>query len=139
MYKNNDLPTLSRLVKRASMAGGLIAFPMLLVMFLFSGEIIGLFGEEFLFAVPALLILTVGQFFLCLAGTWGTVLIMSGHERIYRRIIAFSVLVNLLTGPLLIHAYGIVGAAISASITIMVANIMCLIAITKLCRVRIAK
>ncbi|HCI14987.1 MAG TPA: hypothetical protein DFK12_13870 [Gallionellaceae bacterium] len=139
MYKNNDLPTLWRLVKRASMAGVLIAFPMLLAMFLFSGEIIGLFGKEFLFAVPALQILTVGQFFLCFAGTWGTVLIMSGHERIYRRIIAFSVLVNLLAGPILIHAYGIVGAAISASITIVVANIMCLIAITKLCRVRIAR
>ncbi|MFQ5355017.1 MAG: oligosaccharide flippase family protein [Mariprofundaceae bacterium] len=139
LCEEGKLDKLWSLAKKASFIAVLVSLPMFIIIVGFPEEIIAIFGSDFIFAAPALQVLALGRLFLCAAGTLGTILIMSGLGQTYHRIIALSASLNLLIAPLLILFFGVVGAAISATITIVIANIMCFRAVTRMCGVKVNK
>jgi len=139
LYQEGKLNELWSLAKKASLIAVLSSLPMFLIIVGFSREIMVVFGNNFVFAAPALQILALGRLFLCAVGTLGSILIMSGYGRTYHRIIALSALLNLVVAPVLISFFDVVGASVSATITIIFANIVCFRTVAKMCNVKINK
>jgi O-antigen/teichoic acid export membrane protein len=94
------------------------SFPVMLLLFGFSGQILGLvYGHEFEVAANAMRILLGGQIILMLGGMPGFVLVMLGHERRWLMWSIAAVIVNVALNALLVPAYGMVGAALATSLT----------------------
>ncbi|WP_075217915.1 lipopolysaccharide biosynthesis protein [Mongoliimonas terrestris] len=79
-----------------------------------AGEpLLGLFGESYRSAYPTLLILSIGTAFAALMGPGGGIMLMTGYENVYSRVLIFSVLARAAALVLLAPAYGTVGAAVA--------------------------
>ncbi len=133
LYQDNELQTIWATVKRAGTLTLMVTSLPLLLFFLFAEDIMNIFGDEFVFAANSLRILLVGQLVLSLSGTLGTVLMMCGHEQAFKKIIILSACANFVAAPSLIWLWGVSGAAASAVFTIMVANVMCLAKVRRMC------
>jgi O-antigen/teichoic acid export membrane protein len=89
------------------------SIPIFIVIIAFNKWILGLFGEEFIIGSAALLITMCGQLFNVFAGSVGAILIMTGHQVIFRNIILVSTFLNVVLCVILIPNYGLIGSAIS--------------------------
>lgn len=133
LFRQNAWSTILGTVKRSGMLTLLATAPLLVIFFIFSEDIMNIFGDSFIHAASALRILLLGQLILSLSGTLGTALIMCGREQEFKRIIILSAIFNLFMSPFFVWAWGENGAAASAVVTIAVANTMCLSAVRHMC------
>jgi O-antigen/teichoic acid export membrane protein len=131
LYRERAYPQLTKLIKQASYLGFLLSFPIFLLVMMWPDVALGLFGVYSDESILAMQIMAVGQLLLCSLGTRGTVLIMIGQEGVYRRIITFTLAMNLILGLLLIDRWSLVGAAISSVLTIGLTNAMCYLSVKK--------
>ncbi|WP_274426490.1 oligosaccharide flippase family protein [Chelativorans sp. YIM 93263] len=114
------LQMLTTLSARAALA---IAVLITLVFILFGREILRvLFGSEFEPAYPALIIVSLAQLANAYTGSVGSLLIMSGNERSVIAGLIKSASLNIISMPILIHLWGVNGAALSMSIAIIYLN-----------------
>ncbi len=90
-----------------------------------------LFGEEFIAGQFCLIILCVGQFFSAICGSVLTLLNMAGKEKTVRNIVGGTALLNLGLNAVLIQLYGIEGAALATSISLVVWNLLGVMAVKK--------
>jgi O-antigen/teichoic acid export membrane protein len=102
----------------------LFASPILILIIIFSSNILRFFGDDFTIGSNVLIILAIGQFFNVVTGSVGNLLMMSGHEREMRNIVALCAIVNLILNFILIPYWNIIGAAISCSFTLSIQNII---------------
>lgn len=86
--------------------------------------VLGLWGEEFVTAYTALIILCIGQVFNVSTGCSGVLLIMTGNEKVYSYLTGGFLFLNVFLNYILINAYGILGAAYATSFTITLENIV---------------
>lgn len=112
-------------------AGGATAFMLLTVvpLVIFGKQVLHVFGEDFVFAYPALLILLAGVSVNALCGSVGFLLSMTGHQRDTVCIALVSLGVNLVLSLLLIPAYGIEGTAAANAISMVTWNVMMLLCV----------
>src|SRR6266550_2014690 len=99
-----------------------LTFPLAAVMMIFAPALMRIFGHDFAAGWPILVIGTAGQLVNCAVGSVGFLLLMSGHQKRLIRIQAFMAVVMLMLNVLLIPRWGIVGAAVAAAFTNIVAN-----------------
>ena len=104
-----------------------LSLPILLIIGIFSEFFLGIFGVEFINAKYSLFILLFGQFINILCGSVGYILLMTGKEKILRNIIVVSGIINVVLNIILIPYWGILGASISSSVSIISWNIFGLI------------
>lgn len=116
-----ELKTLISVVTRWSFMVGL---PASLTIVLFSRTILGLFGTAFLEAAPALVILAFAQLINSATGPVGTVLTMTGRPGLNLIDSVLGLGLNILLAVLLIPQLGIIGAAISSGVTIILINVL---------------
>jgi len=114
LYWGRNIPEFKKVVGYASKMIFLVSFPFLLIIFLFPGFLMGIFGEEFEQGKNALLILGVGQLVNVLAGAVQNVLKMTGHEHVFRNVMVSGAFLNVVLNYILIPIYGIEGAAIAS-------------------------
>ena len=81
------------------------------------------FGEDYMAGVPALRILLVGQVIAASAGSQMHVMTMTGNERGAAALLIAGALGNIIAGVALIYLYGLVGAAIASTMTLIVWNV----------------
>jgi O-antigen/teichoic acid export membrane protein len=93
--------------------------------------ILSLWGDEFISAYWALLIIAFGQLFNITTGATGIMLIMTGHERIIGFITLGSAIVSISMNLLLIPEFGAIGAAIATGSTLILENLIKLIVVYK--------
>ena len=108
--------------KISFLAACVVATPLLI----FGGEILnGLFGADYIQAVPVLHIFIIGQVLNALTGNVGVVLIAAKEDNsvVISNILGLAVMVTL--AFVLIPSYGAVGAAITAAAALIVRNILC--------------
>jgi len=101
-----------------------VSLPIFCCLTLFSGEVLSLFGPEFVKGNTALILLASGQIFNNVTGSANTVLLMSGHSRIVMTNTIVMGVVLVATTASLIPFWGINGAAIGASATFILTNII---------------
>ena len=82
------------------------------------------FGTAFIGSYEPLLILLIGQFVNSAAGSVGIILNMTGHEKDTVKGRAIALLTNIVLNFILIPFFGIIGAAITSAISMMIWNVM---------------
>jgi O-antigen/teichoic acid export membrane protein len=81
------------------------------------------FGQEFIVAYPALVLLVLGQFVHSISGATGLFMNMTGNQNVFRNIVFIAATTNIGINLLLIPLYGINGAAIAAMVSLTGWNI----------------
>jgi O-antigen/teichoic acid export membrane protein len=87
--------------------------PIILLMFIFSENLLDVFGEDYISATSILRIFIIGQMFNVFTGIVYHVLAMTGHEATLRKITLFCGLLAVLFCLVLTNFYGILGCAVS--------------------------
>jgi O-antigen/teichoic acid export membrane protein len=122
LFTSSDRMTLRALVAKAALwtlsAALLIAF----VLAILAEPILSWFGKDFATGVPALRILLIGQVIAASCGSQLSVLTMTGHERGAAALLILSAIVNIAAGALFVSMFGLIGAAIATSMTLIVWN-----------------
>jgi O-antigen/teichoic acid export membrane protein len=113
-------------------AVGILAFsiPVSIVLIIWGREILALFGTQFTYGYPALVILTVGQLVNAFSGPVGFIMTMTGRHVEASYVIGGSAALNVILNAALIPSLGIIGAAVATSITVALWNF------TLVCRVK---
>jgi O-antigen/teichoic acid export membrane protein len=114
-----------QLVKQSSklaMAGSL---PIILILVLFPKSLLGVFGDEFRVAELLIYILMLGQIINSATGLGGDVLQMTGHHRLFSRIIVLAAVINIGLNALLIPTYGYNGAALASVVSLSFWKLAC--------------
>ena len=137
IYNNNDHSKLNKLIKDSSRIIFSISLPVLTVLFVFSEFILGLFGENYVLAKEALVILLAAQLFSAICGPGAIYLNMTGKEQKLNKILIAGLLINLILNFVLIPNYGIEGAAIATLISMLFWNTLIVIAIYKSDKIKI--
>jgi O-antigen/teichoic acid export membrane protein len=109
----------------------LVATPVLIIMLLFPGVLLGLFGEQYRQAEFMLQIMVVGQFVNVVTGSVGNLLNMTGHEKDMRNILLITGILAVLLSFTLIPLYGPVGAAFATSIALASQNLFAVLLVKK--------
>jgi len=132
LYHSGRIEELFYVAKKSARMIFWVSTPILLI-FVFLGRpilYIG-FGDEFLTAYPALVLLVLGQFVHSISGATGVFMNMTGHQKVLRNIIFVAASTNIAMNLLLTPDYGIYGAAAAAMVSLMSWNIATLCYIKK--------
>ena len=113
-----------------------MSLPIFSGLILFAEDILGMFGPEFVVGLPVLIVLAIGQIFNNATGSANTVLLMTGHSRLVMTNTIIMGLVLLVATTISIPLWGILGAALAASGTFIVTNIVRMIQAWKLLHVQ---
>lgn len=125
-YSSGRHDELQLMVKLAAKGIFLFTVPVALIILIFGREILNLFGLAFSAGYPVLVILIIGQFATVLSGPVGSIMMMTGHHKSAARISGISAVTNLSLNIIFIPLYGMIGAAISTSISLAVLNFLML-------------
>ncbi|MEQ8358804.1 MAG: flippase [Cytophagales bacterium] len=128
--KKEDL--LFKELRKTTRMGFWATAPVLIITLLIPEQILGVFGEEFQTAAIPLIILMIGQIFNTLNGPTGIVLQLTGHQKVFKNIVLVSSIITIALNYLLIPFYGLVGAAIANSFSLILWNVWCTIRIKQL-------
>ena len=131
LYSRGDLKTLQQTVQKSTRVVFLASLPMAVILILFNQWFLLLFGSEFLQGGRALVILCCAQLVNALAGSVGTILDMTGHERDSAMGIGISAAINIALNAVLIPRYGLEGAAIATASSIVFWNVFLLFFVHK--------
>ena len=124
LYRQGDIENLGHTARNCAKLMTLMASPVLLVFILVPAYVMELFGAEFSAGAMVLTILAIGQFVNVVTGSVGYLLMMCGHERIMRNIIALCAVINLVLNLTLIPHLGALGAALATAITLSLQNLI---------------
>lgn len=100
-----------------------LVLPMVLICVLFGGNLVGLFGMDFLEGRRILIILSFAYLIAAGTGSVGVILNMTGRQDIEMVNTFFMLVLNIVLNVWLIGAYGVVGAAIATGFSIGLTNI----------------
>lgn len=89
----------------------------------FQDFLLNLFGLDYLEGKAVLVILGLAQLLNCLSGSVGVILQMTGHQKIYQKIMLIGLGINLLLNFILIGPYGIEGVAIATFASMVTWNL----------------
>ena len=102
--------------------------PILVGLIVFGKIILAIaFGKAFTLAYMPLLFLVVGQFFNSISGATGYFMNMTGNEKVFKNIMFFTAIANVFLNFQLIPKFGIVGASIAATASLVIWNSITLI------------
>lgn len=124
LHAQEEQYKLQKLARRTAQAA--LAFALLAVaVFAVLGKwlLVTLFGSEFSAAYWPLLILAMGQLLNAGFGATGLLLNMTGHERDVTRVVAVAAGMNVLLNLALIPLFGVIGAAVATSVSLVFWNI----------------
>lgn len=123
-HQSQDIGGLEVLAQTSARWVFFIALPIGVSIILAAPIILGIFGEDFVQAQYALVILTLGQLINVSTGSVGVVLLMTGQQWSYT---AIQVIGNLITIPLMAlaaHYYGFNGLAVITAINVAGINVV---------------
>jgi O-antigen/teichoic acid export membrane protein len=128
LFHLNKLDELFHIAKKSAKLIFFLTTPILIGFIVFGKPILSLFfGNKFVVVYPALVLLATGQFVNSISGPSGLFMDMTGNQKILRNITIVAASANILLSLKLIPDYGLIGAAISAMISISFVNITTLI------------
>ena len=119
-YADNRLLDLQRTITKSIRVVAGVAFLFAASLIIGSPWYLGLFGEEFIEGRVALYILCVGSFISTSTGLSGVLLNMTGFERYAARIGWMTALLNIILNALFIPRWGVEGAALATSVSLVV-------------------
>jgi O-antigen/teichoic acid export membrane protein len=131
LHASGDMVALGSTARRSAALLTMLVSPLFVGLFIASDQVMALFGTEFAAGGGILSILLVGQLINVVCGSVGYLLMMSGNEKTYRNITMGAALLQLLLVLLLAPVLGGLGAAVAASIAIIMVNLASVVAVYK--------
>ena len=122
IYENQKMQNLQTLIKHSTRIIFLISICVISVLFFFSEEILGLFGQGYVIANNALLFLLAAQFFNAVSGPGAIYLNMTGRQKTLNKILVSALIINISLNFYLIPIQGINGAAIATLVSLIIWN-----------------
>ncbi|HEY8160739.1 MAG TPA: lipopolysaccharide biosynthesis protein [Methylocystis sp.] len=111
LHFSGQTQKLQDIVRTLVMVSTAMLAPVLLIIYAFGQEILMIFGERFASVYPTLVVLATGCFVMSASGSASVILLTTGHEKIYSRIITAATLGRFALTAILAHFYGSFGAA----------------------------
>jgi len=125
LYAKGDMQKLQQMMTRSAQAILLFALPIVIVIVLFGEFIIRtVYGPAFETAYLPLVILCVGQLVNASMGSVASLLNMTGHERDTTKSVFVGAIVNVVLNLSLVPVWGMTGAAVATSTTLIVWNLI---------------
>lgn len=128
LYENKRIDEMTKMVQRVTKMLIMIGVIQVVILVIGGNFVLSLWGKPFQQVYTILIILSIGQLFNIGTGAAGTLLVMCGYEKTQKKISLMFVPLSLIANYLSIRYYGIYGAAIATSLTIIGINITRLIA-----------
>jgi O-antigen/teichoic acid export membrane protein len=122
-YAKKDYKGLEDTVKKSTKMIFYTSTPILLILILFSKQILSFFGEEFIIGYLSLTYLCISRFINGISGSVGYIMQMTDQQKTYQNIIIIAFFVNLILNYILIPKMGFNGAAIASSVAMVFWNI----------------
>ena len=136
LWTSNERAHLQRLVTLSARGALLAALPVAGAFILFGPQILAFFfGSGFAAAAPALSIVSVGQVVNTATGSASVLLVMTGNQRLAGLGITVGATVNIVVTVLLIPAFGVEGAAIAATISLILSNVLLVLLLRRTLRI----
>ncbi|RDE07638.1 oligosaccharide flippase family protein [Pelagibacterium lacus] len=124
LHKLKQTERLKRLSRQFSLFSFFATLPFLVLLILYSEEIMHLFGSEFRSGAMTLSILSIGHMVNIATGSVGFILIMGGREDVARNTSVLSAVILLILLGILVPIWGATGAALASVAAISFANII---------------
>ncbi|MFC0780599.1 MATE family efflux transporter [Flavobacterium sp. HJSW_4] len=112
-FSGNNREELAKILKNSSRTIFSITLPIIILLSVFSDYILSFFGEGYIAAKQAFLILIIGQGVCSAFGSSSVYLNMTGRQHIYQIILIIAVIINFVLNRFLIPIYGMTGGAIA--------------------------
>ncbi|MBX2828739.1 MAG: flippase [Flavobacteriaceae bacterium] len=135
-YAAKSMERLKNTIRRGTQLIFIMTAPVILLLAVFATVILQFFGEGYEAARVALIILLAGQIINTLCGSIGVYLNMTGKQRKFQVILISALIINVVLNYILIPKYGMVGAAIATSASMMLWNLVAVIYVYKTDRVK---
>ncbi|MEK6647639.1 MAG: flippase, partial [Candidatus Firestonebacteria bacterium] len=137
MHHLGQIERMGHIFKTTTRWGFLLALPVTIVIVFSSGEIMAIFGTDYIESgKPVLMILACAQFVNCATGGVATTLNMTGKQRVEMYNSLVMVAINIAMNCFLIPKYGCLGAAIATGASIGVINLVRLVEVYFLCKIQ---
>ncbi|MFN8295748.1 MAG: flippase [Chitinophagales bacterium] len=131
LFTQNKLTEVQQITKKSSKLIFWVSLPVFIILLFFSKYVMWLYGEEFMKGAICLSVLTIGQVINTVCGPVAQLLNATGYHKAFRNISFVGAVVSIIANLLLIPVYGILGAAIANTISMIVWNIIATIYIKK--------
>ena len=124
LFANKEIKKLEKIVQKVTGIMILIGV-VLFLLIVFGGKyILPIWGNEFTEGYYPLIILSIGQFFNIAAGCVGLILTLCNEEKKWGYVTLGSAILNSILNIIFIQVWGITGAAIATTTTMMMVNIL---------------
>lgn len=121
-YSEKNITGLQKLLVNSSKIIAATIVPIFIILALFPMFFMGIFGIEDPQGGTIIIVIALGYCFNALSGSTDITLQMTGHEKIFRNIVLFSISINLILNFILIPIYGSLGAAYANLLTVILWN-----------------
>ena len=122
-YNNGRKKEFALIVKQSTRVIFFSSLPILIFLIVFPEFLLSFFGSEFLIGKTTLYVLLIGQIINAFSGSVGVIMQMTGREKLFQNILIVALIINIGMNFLLIPTYGIIGAAIASSASIVFWNL----------------
>lgn len=137
MWQLQQLDELRELARKACWLAFFAALPFAALFCLAPSLVLSMFGDKATAGALALTLLTLSQLVNVASGPVGSLLVMSGHQRLVRNATLFTVLLQLGLCFWLIPLYGALGAAITTAVGVTTKNLINVVMVRKHLGVRL--
>lgn len=131
LFSLENYEKLDLLIRQSTRLILVITLPGIILLLFLSNFILSFFGQDYVIAQTALLILLVGQCVNALCGSVGVYMNMTGRQNVLQKILLLAFIVNLILNWILIPLYGINGAAIATSFSMILWKVITVVYIYK--------
>lgn len=126
-----DIENLSSLVRRSSWLIVILVLPVAALIFALARPVMSIFGSHFVSGVPILRILMVGTVINAATGPVGTVLIMSGKERVVWKLSLATLVMAVCLCILGVLLYDVIGLSIALVFSLTLQNVVLVLLVKK--------
>lgn len=130
-YFSKKINLLKQNIKKGTRLIFVVTFPLIIGLALLPTFALSFFGNDYISAKNSLLVLLIGQVINTFCGSVGIYLNMTGKQKIFQLILVTALLLNVILNYILIPIYGMVGAAIATSSSMILWNIVAVIYVYK--------
>lgn len=136
LFSENNKEEITKLSTNGTVLMIIFSLPVLIGFLLFSSVVMRVFGADFGGFGYMLNILAVGQFLFIIFGGSASLLIMSGHEKIYRNILLFAATIHILFVYFFGINFGAVGVCWGMTAALCLQNMLCAIMVYRVIKIK---
>lgn len=111
LYFSGKVEKLQQILRSLVIVAAGLVTPCLLLIYFFGAQILTIFGDRYASAYPTLVTLSTAAYIMCLSGSSSVILLTTGHEKLYSRVISLATIVRLCLTAALAAKFGALGAA----------------------------